>query len=49
MPVTIWAEMRLGSVLPAPATGEKPYIDRTVKTAEPSDTSMWVRLPAWWP
>src|SRR3954453_6504489 len=50
MPVTIWAAMRDGSartMLPPPARNSwKPYADTIVKSAEPSETSRCVRIPA---
>src|SRR4051794_21993214 len=50
MPVTICAAMRVGSVrttaAPLATNSWKPYAEMTVKSAEPSETSRCVRMPA---
>src|SRR4051794_21076399 len=48
MPETTWAAIRDGSTLtPAWSTrSPKPYLDTSMKTAEPSPTRVWVRSPA---
>src|SRR5689334_4567142 len=48
MPVTICAAIRLGSKLTWPwfRNSRKPYAETSVKSAEPSATSMCVRRPA---
>src|SRR5882762_1596516 len=50
MPVTIWAAMRVGSarttLAPLARNAWKPYAETIVKSAEPSETSRWVRIPA---
>ena len=47
MPVTICAATRDGSVA-VPSADGNPTIDSTVNSADPSDTSRWVRIPAGW-
>src|SRR3954452_22182945 len=52
MPVTICAAIRVGSArttfVPLTRKLSNPYADTTVKSAEPSETSMCVRKPASW-
>src|ERR671930_1025206 len=51
IPLTICAAMRVGSVRtsepPLTRNSWNPYADTSVKSAEPTQTTRWVRRPAW--